>query len=36
MAAVGLVLSWPWLWKHWAAELFRSMRLLFEFLITGA
>jgi leader peptidase (prepilin peptidase)/N-methyltransferase len=33
MAAVTLVLSWRWLWPHWASNLFASLPVVFWFLL---
>jgi leader peptidase (prepilin peptidase)/N-methyltransferase len=33
MAAVALVLSWPWLWPNWAKNYFDILRVLFWFLL---
>jgi leader peptidase (prepilin peptidase)/N-methyltransferase len=30
MAALALLVSWPWVWSHWAADTFRSIRMLFS------
>jgi leader peptidase (prepilin peptidase)/N-methyltransferase len=35
MAAIALVLSWPWLWPHWARGYFQTLSVLFWFLVTG-
>lgn len=35
MAAVALLLSWPWLWPAWAENLFRSFEQVFWFLVRG-
>lgn len=33
MAALGLLLSWPWLWPGWARPLFKTFRVVFLYLI---
>lgn len=35
MAAATLVLFWPRIWEGWAKELFRSLRIVFWFLVAG-
>ncbi len=35
MAAVALVLSWPWFWPGWANGFFRNLRQVFWFLVSG-
>ena len=35
MAALMLMLLWPWIWENWAKEFYRSFRIVFWFLITG-
>ncbi len=35
MAAVVLVLSWPWLWPAWAENFFRTLGQVFWFLVSG-
>jgi leader peptidase (prepilin peptidase)/N-methyltransferase len=30
MAALGLLIFWPWVWPHWAAGTFKSIRMLFS------
>lgn len=36
MAAVALVLSWPWLWPAWAKGFFQTLTVVFWFLVKGA
>jgi leader peptidase (prepilin peptidase)/N-methyltransferase len=33
MAAVALVLSWPWLWAGWARDFFRTLRMVFLWML---
>lgn len=35
MAAIALLLAWPWLWEGWAENFFRSFRQVFWFLVAG-
>jgi leader peptidase (prepilin peptidase) / N-methyltransferase len=33
MAAITLMLSWPWLWKGWAKEFFHTFQIVFWFML---